>query len=182
MTSPKKILLIDIDSCVRCHACEIACRQEHDLTAETASCWCRVLTVGPRRVAGKLHMDFIPVVCRQCDDPLCAAICPTGAIRKNDIGLVLIDEAACNGCKLCLYACPYGCISFNEVNRTAGHCDQCRGRTEAGLDPACVQHCIGGALQFVGSEDLEERTSGQHRFLSGRVCYVSSKWKLQGNL
>ena len=127
-------------------------------------------------------MDFVPVLCRHCDDPLCASVCPVNAISRTNDGLVLIDETACNGCKLCIYTCPNGCISFNEVNRAAGHCDQCRGRTEAGLDPACVQHCIGGALQFVGDEELEERTSGQHSLLSGRVCYVSSKWKLQGNV
>jgi len=180
--SSGRVLLIDIDSCVRCHACEIACRQEHELTDETASCWCHVVTVGPRRVGGKLHMDFVPVVCRHCDDPACAAACPEGAIRKTDTGLVLIDEAACNGCKTCLYSCPYGCISFNEAKHTVGHCDQCRDRTESGLEPACVQHCIGGALQFISSRDLEERTAGQHTLLSRRVCYVSGKWKLQGNM
>lgn len=183
MTMPSdRVLLIDIDSCVRCHACEIACRQEHELTAETASCWCRVMTVGPRRINGKLHMDFVPVVCRHCEDPACAAICPTGAIRKRGDGIVLTDEAACNGCKLCIYACPYGCVSFNKVKRTAGQCDQCSERTQAGLEPACVQHCIGGALQFLGSQELKEQTAGRHSLLSRRVCYVSSKWKLQGNL
>jgi Fe-S-cluster-containing dehydrogenase component len=177
--SPLKVLLIDIDSCVRCYACEIACRQEHDLTAEAGASWCRVVTVGPRRIEGKLHMDFVPLVCQHCYDPPCQAFCPSEAIQKDDQGCVVIDEEACTGCKLCVQACPYGCISFNEVRGTAGHCDLCRGRTEAGLEPACVQHCIGGALHFVGQEELEERTSGQHAVLSGRICFVSSKWKLQ---
>jgi Fe-S-cluster-containing dehydrogenase component len=124
-------------------------------------------------------MDFVPLVCRHCDDPICQAFCPSGAIFKSDDGLVLIDEAACSGCSLCVHGCPYGCISINEVRGTAGHCDLCRGRTEAGLEPACVQHCIGGALHFVGKQELRERTSGQHAVFSGRICYVSSKWKLQ---
>jgi Fe-S-cluster-containing dehydrogenase component len=175
----KKFLLIDIDSCVRCHACEIACRQEHDLTVETASCWCRIMTVGPRRVEGKLHMDFVPVTCFQCDDPACAAICPSNAIRKNDDGLVLIDEKVCSGCKVCIGGCPYGCMSFNEVKRVAGHCDLCRERVEAGIEPACVQHCIGGALQLVTAEELRVDTSGQHTVFSGKICYSSGKWKLQ---
>lgn len=182
VTTLAKVLLIDIDSCVRCHACEIACRQEHDLTAETASCWCRVVTVGPRQVNGKLHMDFVPAMCRHCSDPLCSAVCPNEAVSRTDDGLVVIDEAACNGCKLCIYGCPYGCISFNEVKRTAGHCDLCKDRTEAGMDPACVQHCIGGALQFVLPEELEERTSGRHIVRAGRLCYVSSTWRLHDDV
>jgi Fe-S-cluster-containing dehydrogenase component len=177
--SSKKVLLIDIDSCVRCYACEIACRQEHALTSETGSRWCRVMTVGPRRIDGKLHTDFVPLLCQHCDDPVCQALCASGAILKDEDGLVLIDEKACTGCKLCLYGCPYGCVSFNEVTRTAGHCDLCRERTEAGLDPACVQHCIGGALQFLDPEEMERRASGHHTFLSGRICYLSSKWRLR---
>lgn len=175
----EKILLIDIDSCVRCYACEIACRQEHDLTFETASCWCKVKTVGPKRVNGKLHMDFVPLFCFHCDDPVCAALCPNGAISKNDDGLVLIDENTCNGCKLCVYGCPYGCMSFNEIKHTAGHCDLCRERVEAGIEPACVQHCIGGALQCITREELEAIGSGQHTILLGKISYVSSKWILQ---
>ncbi len=175
----EKSLLIDIDSCVRCYACEIACRQEHDLTFETASRWCRVATVGPRRIDGKLHMDFIPLFCFHCEDPICANRCPKGAISRNDGGLVLIDEKACSGCRLCIYDCPYGCMSFNEQKQTAGHCDLCRARIEAGLEPSCVQHCIGGALQFVTAEELAQRTSGQHTARMGKVWYVSSKWKLR---
>jgi Fe-S-cluster-containing dehydrogenase component len=177
-----KLFLIDIDSCVRCHACEIACRQEHDLSVETGSCWCRVITVGPRRLEGKLHMDFVPLACFHCDEPACAAACPNSAISKSDDGLVLVDEKACNGCKLCLHACLYGCMSFHTVKHVAGHCDLCRERVEFGIEPACVQHCIGGALQFVTTEELRQNTSGQHTFLFGKVCYVSSKWRLQGLL
>ena len=173
-----KIVLVDIDSCVRCYACEIACRQEHDLTSETASSWCRVMTVGPRRVGGKLHMDFVPLFCQHCDDPVCASLCPESAITKGDDGLVLIDEKACSGCKRCINGCPYGCISFNEVTGKAGHCDLCRERLEAGIEPACVQHCIGGALHLVTREELGERASGHDRFFSGKVCYVSNRWKL----
>jgi Fe-S-cluster-containing dehydrogenase component len=124
-------------------------------------------------------MDFVPVFCFHCDDPVCATSCPTGAISKRDDGLVLIDEKACSGCRQCVYGCPYGCTSFNEMKQAAGHCDLCRERIEAGLEPACVQHCIGGALHFVTRQELAEWTSGQHTFPSGRICYVSSKWGLK---
>lgn len=176
---PEKILLVDMDSCVRCQACEIACRQEHDLSAEAGFSWCKVAAVGPRWIGGGLHLDFVPVLCLHCEDPLCLALCPSEAIRKDDQGRVVIDEDACTGCRLCVDGCPYGCISFNEIKGTAGHCDLCRERTGAGLEPACVQHCIGGAMHFVAPEELKERTSGLHTVSSGRICYASSKWRLQ---
>ena len=178
MPHAHKMLLVDIDSCVRCHACEIACRQEHGLSAETGPSWCRVVTIGPRRLDRRLHLDFLPVLCLHCDEPLCRAFCPSGVIHKDEEGRVLIDQERCTGCGLCVQGCPYGCISFNEQSRTAGHCDLCRERTEAGREPACVQHCIGGALQYVAREELAERTSGLHTVSSSTVCYASGKWRL----
>ena len=176
----QRILLIDLDNCVRCHACEVACRQEHDLTAAAGCRWCQVMTVGPRRVEGELHMDFVPMVCFHCEDPLCAEVCPSGAIGKEEGGRVAIDGETCSGCRLCVSACPYGRMSFNEDTDTAGHCDLCIERVEAGLAPACVQHCIGGALQFVSHRDLPGITAGLHTSLMGKICYASSKWRLGG--
>jgi Fe-S-cluster-containing dehydrogenase component len=174
------IMLIDLDNCVRCYACEVACRQEHGLTVETASRWCHVLTIEPRQVSGRLHMDFVPMACFHCDDPLCAAVCPVGAISKKEDGSVAVDENMCTGCKLCVDACPYGLMFFNEVTGYAGHCDLCASRVEAGLEPACVQHCIGGALQFVAQEEAAAMIAGQHALKIGKVFYTSSKWRLKG--
>ena len=70
----------------------------------------------------------------------------------------------------------------NNVKQMAGHCDLCRERVESGIEPACVQHCIGGALQFVTAGELAERTSGQHSARMGRICYLSNKWRLQNLL
>ncbi len=171
-----KVLLIDLDACVRCRACQVACREEQSLDAASTSPWCEVMTVGPRKVQGQLHMDFVPVVCFHCDDPLCARVCPEGAIVKDDEGLVAIDKEACTGCGLCVHACPYGRMFLDDAG-TAGHCDLCRRRVNAGLEPACVQHCIGGALLFAGREEVMTRTSKQHRLLLGKICYISSTWR-----
>jgi len=175
----QKVLLIDLDSCIRCHACEIACRQEHGLTYETKSRWCRVITVGPRSIQQELHMDFIPTICFQCDDPICAYFCPVDAISKREDGMVVIDEKACTGCKLCVYGCPYGSIFFDETKGITGKCNLCMSRIHHGIEPTCVQHCIGGALQYVTQEELKDITSGEHLLRMGLVYYVSSKWKLR---
>lgn len=179
-SSPEKTLLIDVDACVRCYACEVACREEHDLGVDTRSRWMRVMTVGPRRCEGKLHLDFVPVPCLHCHDPLCAKVCPKGAISRGENGLVLVHEEQCSGCRLCVSACPFGRMCFNEVTRVAGHCNLCRDRVEAGLEPACVQHCIAGALQWIAADELDEVTRGAHTASPGRVCYVSNTWRLEG--
>ena len=178
----QKILLIDLDNCVRCHACEVACREEHGLAFEGGPRWCRIMTVGPRRLAGKLHMDFVPVMCFHCDEPACISVCPSKAVRKEEDGLVMVDENDCTGCRLCVDACPYGVMVYNEARGVAGHCDLCATRRSGGLEPSCVQHCIGGALQWVSPDQLAALTRGEHTLMLGRACYVSSKWKLQNEL
>lgn len=175
----QKVLLIDLDNCVRCYACELACRQEHDLTYETKSRWCKVMTIEPRWVNQELHMDFVPVMCVQCDDPICAYFCPVNAISKGEDGIVAIDEEVCTGCRLCVHGCPYGALFFNEMRGVIGKCDLCINRVHSGIEPACVQHCIGGALQFVSHEELNNITLGEHILRMGMVYYASSKWKLR---
>ena len=175
----QKVLLIDLDNCVRCYACELACRQEHDLAYETKSRWCKVMTIEPRWVNQELQMDFVPVMCFQCDDPICAYFCPVNAISKREDGIVVIDEEACTGCKLCVHGCPYGALFFNEMRGVSGKCDLCASRIQGGVEPACVQHCIGGALQFVSEEELANIILGEHVLRKGMVYYVSSKWKLK---
>jgi Fe-S-cluster-containing dehydrogenase component len=175
----QKVLLIDLDNCVRCHSCQVACRQEHGLHFETKSKWCQVMTIGPRWIGQGLHMDFVPTLCFQCDRPICARFCPVNALSKREDGKVVIHEEACNGCKLCVYGCPYGNIFYDETKRVVGKCDLCSNRVQYGLEPACVQHCIGGALQFVTQGELTHMTSGEHTLRIGMVYYNSSKWKLK---
>lgn len=174
----RKTMLIILDCCVGCHACEIACRQEHDLSAETGSKWCRVVTLKPREVGGKLHLDYFPSLCLHCDIPACVQSCPTEAIAKRRDGIVVVDGEKCSGCRLCVAACPTGAMSFNEIRQEAGKCDFCLDRTAAALEPSCVQHCLGGALRYVGAEEADEITQGKHTASFGQIRYASSKWKL----
>ncbi len=101
------------------------------------------------------------------------------AISKREDGVVVVDEEKCTGCQLCVYGCPYGLMSFNQVKRIAGKCDLCLSRTDTGLETSCVQHCIGEAIHWVTAEELAEATKGQHTVTLGKVVYTSSKWKLK---
>ena len=174
----ENIMVVDLDACVRCYSCEIACRQENELPFESKSRWCRIITIEPRMIRGDLHMDFVPLFCLQCDDALCLQFCSVGAITKREDGIVVIDEERCTGCKQCMYACPYGLISFNETTKKAGKCNLCLSRTENGIEPSCVQHCIGGALRFVHPGELDALANGRHWVRMGRTHFISSKWRL----
>ena len=171
-----KLLLIDTDKCIRCYACEIACKEENGFPVGPRAR--RVITVGPRKIGGELHMDFAPAMCVHCDDPVCAYFCPLDAITKREDGIVVINEEKCNGCKRCVYGCPYGVMCYNPQKEVAVKCSLCIDRIDYGLEPSCVQHCIGGALQFVTPEELENITEGAHKVRMGKVCYSSSKWAL----
>jgi len=172
-----KVLVIDLDKCIGCYSCEVACKQENDLPLGVR--WLRVLTIGPRKINGELHMDFIPTMCLHCNDPYCSYLCPTNAIIKREDGVVLLDENKCIGCKLCVYACPYGLMHFNHDRNVAGKCNMCFSRMNYGLEPSCVQHCIGGALQILDIERAKKVAEGRNRAGTEKVWYLSNKWELR---
>jgi Fe-S-cluster-containing dehydrogenase component len=173
---PERVLLIDVDKCVGCYACEVACKQENGL--DLSSRWCLVTRVGPRKIQDSLHMDFVTGVCIHCDVPACSLVCPTGAIFKREDGIVIICEEKCTGCGLCVHGCPYGVIYQSKEGTIPGKCSLCVDRVDQGLEPSCVQHCISGSLQFVDREGLDEITHGMHVAGSSKVRYLSSKWEL----
>lgn len=172
----KGILLIDIDRCIRCHACEVACKQENDLPSGLR--WNSVVTIEPRTIQGELVTDFLFTACMQCDDPNCTLVCPAEAIKKRRDGIVMIDDTLCTGCGYCVHACPFGAVQINPLTKTAWKCTMCIQRLDQGLEPSCVQHCAGGSLQYVTSDKLRETIKGRHKANFGKVYYTSTRWKL----
>jgi Fe-S-cluster-containing dehydrogenase component len=69
-------------------------------------------------------------------------------------------------------------MHFNQEKNVAGKCNLCFSRVDYGLQPSCVQHCIGGALQFLDVERAEEIARGRHRTGTEKVWYISTKWEL----
>lgn len=131
------IFRFNTNDCMGCHACEIACKQEHGLN------------VGPRLVKIIEHTDhFVPVYCRHCGNPPCRKACPVEAIVRNDQGIVQIIDDLCIGCRDCLDACPFGAMQFDEKEGLARKCDLCEDRVMAGLQPACVGVCATRCIRF----------------------------------
>ncbi len=140
--------------CLGCQACEIACKQEHDIPVGPR--WIRVFTIGPVRKSGKLHLSFKMVRCVHCSKPVCIDSCPTKAISKRVDGIVLIDDELCIGCGACIEACPFGAPQFNPEKDTIEKCNLCAHRIDEGLSPACVLVCPTKALIFGDDGKINE--------------------------
>lgn len=143
-------LVIDTADCIGCNACEIACKQVHDLPVGP-----RLIRVQPddcREMDGKLQLRYTVTLCRQCDNPPCKNVCPTGAITRQEDGIVLIDRELCTGCKDCIEACPFDAMQFNPYSQMAMTCDLCRDRLYNGMQPACAAACPGRCISLTQRE------------------------------
>lgn len=89
-------------------------------------------------------MFYLARICNHCTYPACLAACPRKAIyKREEDGVVLIDQLRCRGYKECVKACPYKKTFFNMVTRTSEKCIGCYPLLERGEQPRCVQTCIG---------------------------------------
>ena len=155
------VLSQDIDRCIGCYSCEIHCKANKDLPEGPRLC--RIYQVGPRWSNGVPRMAFAFMTCYHCETPWCVAVCPSGAMQKRpQDGIVFVDEALCIGCKLCLYACPWGIPQWNPSTAKAVKCDMCKDRIDQGLEPACVSKCVTGCLYFEKKEHMPEDRLKQH--------------------
>jgi Fe-S-cluster-containing dehydrogenase component len=138
-------LIINMDDCVGCHACEIACKQEHNLPVGPRLI--KVFSDGPQQIQGRPQLRYIVEYCLQCSSAPCQAACPENAITTRNDGIVIIDEKLCNGCGKCIEACSYNAMQFDDVKKVAQKCDLCvASLLDRGSQPACVatcpSHCI----------------------------------------
>lgn len=153
---------IDASRCIGCKTCEMACRDAYHL-GETPS-FRRVCEAsgGSWTPDGDAwHHDvfayYVSVACCHCDDPVCQQACPSGAMRKQPDGFVVLDSDRCIGCGSCAYACPYKAPSFSRTMGVMRKCDGCRARVAAGKEPICVESCPMRALSFGPIDDLRAK-------------------------
>lgn len=106
-----------------------------------------------------IWMFYLARICNHCTYPGCVAACPRKAIyKRQEDGIVLIDESRCRGYRECVKACPYKKTFFNMVTRVSEKCIGCFPLIEKGEQPRCVQTCIGKIrLQGFISKPGEER-------------------------
>ncbi len=152
------------DVCVGCKACQVACKDNYDLPVGVI--WRRVIEYGGGnwverdgvQVPNHIFGYFVPMSCLHCENPACVDVCPTGAMFKRDEdGIVLIDENKCIGCRYCEWACPYGAPQFNENSGVMTKCTFCADKVSAGGEPVCVAACPMRALEFGELSELRAK-------------------------
>ena len=139
----KKTLVVIPTKCNGCGDCEVACAMKHTGLSDPARSRIRIMTSGAH------NNFFMPSSCQQCEDPPCMAACPDEAIyRDEELNRVAIDYSRCVGCQMCVSACPFGAMSFNEDTGHPFKCDLCGG------DPECVRACDVKAIDYVDFDQL----------------------------
>lgn len=146
----RNCLVVDLNRCIGCYGCEVACKQENNITV--GEYWNKVLEVGPFGDLPHIRKYWLPTMCQQCEDAPCIHVCPTGASFRNEDGVVLVNKEVCIGCKYCMIACPYGVRGWNPDEHVVEKCTLCQQRTSVGQEPACVVNCCGEA-RFYGDLD-----------------------------
>lgn len=149
----KYVLDLNIDLCVACGACAIACMDQNDIDTEHGEAPFRVVY---DLESGSGKLTYVSVSCMHCQDAPCVQACPVGCLRKEeDTGFIIAESTNCIGCHSCSLACPFGAPSF-AADGKMHKCDGCFTRVKCGLDPACVRHCPTGALQLRTEEELRQ--------------------------
>lgn len=135
---PRLGMLIDLRTCIGCHACSVACKAEFDIPLGVFRDTVKYVEEG---TYPKATRHFIPILCNHCEDAPCVKACPTGAIIRLENGEVVINQGDCNVNRFCMAACPYGAIYIDPDQHVAQKCTFCEHRTAQGMQPACVDAC-----------------------------------------
>jgi len=155
-------MLLDGTKCMACRGCQVACKQWNQLPAEitynrgtyqnpprlSAKTWTLIQFIEKDDFRENPKWIFRKLQCLHCTEASCAAVCPTGAIKIQDNGIVFINQEICTGCKYCVEACPFDIPHADHETGTARKCWMCMDRINDGYKPACATACPTGAIQF----------------------------------
>ncbi|MCB1490716.1 MAG: 4Fe-4S dicluster domain-containing protein [Rhodobiaceae bacterium] len=171
-------LVIDLDTCVGCHACVINCKEwntggygaalsdQDPYGAEPSGSWLNRVHTYEAGTGAEARVVHFPKSCLHCAEAPCVTVCPTGAsYKRGEDGIVLVDEDMCIGCGLCAWACPYGAREMDEAEGVMKKCTLCIDRVyntaleEEDRLPACVRTCPAKARHFGDFADPNSNVS-----------------------
>ncbi len=178
-------MVIDLKRCYGCYSCQAACKAANNTPKGIDFAKCIQGEIG---IYPSAQRQMLPTLCMQCEEPECKKVCPTGATRQNENGIVTVDKDVCMGCGYCMMACPYGqrhvtpkwenyfpdaeknkldeyqAYAKNNWEKKNGYgvaskCDFCIERVKEGKKPACVAACPAKARTFGDLNDQQSEIS-----------------------
>ncbi|MFP5346515.1 MAG: DMSO/selenate family reductase complex B subunit [Actinomycetes bacterium] len=149
--------------CTGCKACQIACKDKHDLPVGVT--WRRVAEYSGGGWSQSDEQTFSPnvftyytsIACNHCADPICVEVCPTTAMHKGENGIVSVDPNKCIGCRYCEWACPYSAPQFNAETGLMTKCNFCADYIAEDRTPACVAACPSRVLDYGEVDVLRDK-------------------------
>ncbi len=191
--APRWGMVIDVNRCVGCQTCTIACKHANDTLPGVQ--WRKVVDVELGEYPS-VERFFLVTGCQHCAEPPCVPVCPTGATWQRDDGLVIQDYDVCIGCGYCAVSCPYQArtiahdmswyygeetkqeqaVRHDDRLGVAQKCTFCKDRVDEGLKqglkpgvdpeatPACAAACISSAIQF---GDYNDPASNVSKLIAG---------------
>jgi formate dehydrogenase iron-sulfur subunit len=173
----------DTTVCIGCKACQVACHQWNDLPSPDGKLrslpvlsgnsydntttlsdmnWRHVKFIeqfSPDADRSQARWLMMSDVCKHCVNAPCLEVCPTGSLIRTEFDTVYINEPACNGCRDCVSACPFGVIHMSTIpgKNVAQKCTFCYDRLKQGLTPACAQACPTQSIRFGPVKELRQQ-------------------------
>ncbi|MFN8257842.1 MAG: DmsC/YnfH family molybdoenzyme membrane anchor subunit [Bacteroidales bacterium] len=151
-----KSFLFNVNKCVGCHACVVACTIENHTTPGLE--WREITPFNPAGFPD-IPLFHFSLACNHCKSAPCMKNCPALAYSMDEnTGAILHFAEKCIGCKYCTWACPYDAPKFNPFKGIVEKCTFCNSRIEKSLKPSCANLCPTGALDFIDQpEDLNHK-------------------------
>lgn len=180
-------MLFDSSHCTGCRGCQVACKQWNvlpaslelnaneknfngtyqgplDLNGDTRL----IMTFDEKPSGDKFHPVNWSIgrrSCYHCTDAGCVKACSSGALSKDERGVVKLDTDKCNGCTFCQAACPFDVPRFRPMDGRIDKCTLCIDRLDNGGIPACVKTCQPEALRFGPREEMLKKAHERVEFL-----------------
>ena len=169
-------MLYDVEKCIACRGCSVACKQWKNLPAEDTTFKGTLESNGLSDKTytyikmkefvenNKVKWEFLKYQCMHCGKPDCMRICPVDAVSKTSYGIVIVDESKCVGCNQCggNDGCKYKVPHVSSSDRKAKKCNMCIDRVEKYVEsgynrkymPACAKTCTADAILFGPREEM----------------------------